>query len=79
MVYESMVYISQYIPSIETSMHVDHIWDVNSIKTFEGEHLLGKGRIRKVKGKWRFKIHLIFYFYVYDIYLNVIIPSIIFF
>ena len=50
MVYESMVYISQYIPTIETSMHVDHIWDVNPIKIYEGEHLLGKGRMKKVRG-----------------------------
>ena len=50
MLYQSMVYISQYIPKLATNMHVDHIWDVKSIKTFEGEHLLGKGRMTKVKG-----------------------------
>ena len=50
MVYELMVYISQYIPTIATSMHVDHIWDMNSIKIYEGEHLLGKGRMNKVRG-----------------------------
>jgi hypothetical protein len=34
MVYESMVYISQYLPKLEAqAMHVvDFIWDVNSIK-----------------------------------------------
>ena len=34
MVYQSMVYISQYLPKLTVpSMHaVDHIWDVNSIK-----------------------------------------------
>jgi hypothetical protein len=32
-------------------MHVvDNIWDVNFIKKFEGEHLLGKGRMKKVRG-----------------------------
>jgi hypothetical protein len=33
-------------------MHaVDHIWDVNSIKKFEDqEHLLGKGRMKKMRG-----------------------------
>ena len=50
MVYQLMVYISQDLPKLEINMHVDHIWDVNSIKFFEGEHLLGKGRMRKVKG-----------------------------
>jgi hypothetical protein len=53
MVYQSMVYISQYLPKLTTStMHtVDHIWVVNSIKKFEDqEHLLGKGRMKKIKG-----------------------------
>ena len=50
-VHESMVYISQYLPILVVpSMDVmDCIWDVNSIKMFEGELLLGKGRIRKVR------------------------------
>ena len=52
MVYQSMVYISQYIPKLAApTMHaVDRIWDLNSIKNFEGEHLLGKGRMKKVRG-----------------------------
>jgi hypothetical protein len=35
MVYQSIVYISQYFPKLAApTMHaVDHIWDVNSIKT----------------------------------------------
>jgi hypothetical protein len=37
MVYQSMVYISQYLPKLASpTMHVvDRIWDVNSIKKFE--------------------------------------------
>ena len=50
MVYKSMVYISQYLPTIATYMHVDRIWDVYSIKIYEGEHLLGKGGMKKVRG-----------------------------
>jgi hypothetical protein len=53
MVYQSMVYISQYLPKLATpTMHaVDRIWDVNSIKKFEDqEHLLGKGRMKKMRG-----------------------------
>ena len=50
MLYQSMVYISHYIPKLATNMHVDGIWGVNSIKKFEGEHLFGKGRMMKVKG-----------------------------
>jgi hypothetical protein len=53
MVYQSMVYISQYLPKLAApTMHaVDHIWDVNSIKKFEyQELLLGKGRMKKMRG-----------------------------
>ena len=52
MVYESMVYISQYLPKLATqAMHaVDCIWDVNSIKKFERENLLRKGTMKKVRG-----------------------------
>jgi hypothetical protein len=52
MVYESMVYISQYIPKLAAQvMHtMDCIWDVNSIKKIEGEKMLGKGTTKKVRG-----------------------------
>jgi hypothetical protein len=50
-VYQTMVYNTQYIPKISPSINVDCIWDVNSINEFEGEHLLGKGRMRKVTCK----------------------------
>lgn len=46
-----MVYISEYLPKFATNIHVDRIWDPNSIKKFEGEYLMGKGRLRKVRGK----------------------------
>jgi hypothetical protein len=51
MVYESMVYIIQYLPKLEAqAMHVvDFIWDVNSIKKIEREPLLGKGIMKKVR------------------------------
>ena len=51
MVYESIVYISQYVAKLEMKAMdaVDFIWDVNSIKNFEGEHLLGKGTMKKVR------------------------------
>ena len=51
-VYQSLVYISQYIPKlVAPTMHaVDRIWDVNSIKKIEDqEHLLGKGRMKKMR------------------------------
>jgi hypothetical protein len=49
MVYQSLVYISQYLPKLLASMNVPIIWDVNPINKFEGEVLLGKGRMRKEK------------------------------
>ena len=51
MVYQTMVYISEYLPKFVAKIHVDRIWDPNSIKFFEGEYLMGKGRSRKVRGK----------------------------
>jgi hypothetical protein len=52
MVYQSMVYISQNLHKLAVSnMHtMDHIWVVNSIKNFEGENMLGKGRLKRVRG-----------------------------
>jgi hypothetical protein len=52
MVFQSLVYISQYLPKLEAGMKVPHIWDVNSINKFEGEALVRKGRMRKVKGNY---------------------------
>jgi hypothetical protein len=51
MVYQTMVYITKYLPKFVANIHVDHIWDPNSINKFEGEYLMGKGRSRKVRGK----------------------------
>ena len=50
MLYQSMVYISQYLPNLAKTINLAHIWHVDSINKFEGEFLLGKGRKRKVKG-----------------------------
>ena len=45
MVYQMMVYITQYLPNL-----VDSIWDLDSTKKFKGEYLVGNGSYRKVKG-----------------------------
>jgi hypothetical protein len=64
MVYQSLVYISHYIPKLTIGMKVPHILDVNSINRFEGEVLIGKGRIRKVKGNCMVaKIYNNFHYY----------------
>jgi hypothetical protein len=67
MVYQSMVYINQYLPKLAMpTMHaVDHIWDVNSIKNIgDQEHLLGQGRIKKMRGN----ILIIMKIYINNIY-----------
>jgi hypothetical protein len=48
--YQSMVDIIQYLPKLESNVNLHHTWDVNSINKFEWGYLLGKGRMRKVKG-----------------------------
>jgi hypothetical protein len=50
MVYQSLVYISQYIPKLAADMKVPHIWDNNFINKFEREVLSGKGRMKKMRG-----------------------------
>ena len=49
MVYQCMVYISQYLPRLAENMIVPLIWHLDSINKFEWEVLLGKGKMRTVK------------------------------
>ena len=51
MVYQSMMYVSHYLPKIERNTNMSLIWDANSLKIFEGrEFPLEIGRLLKVKG-----------------------------
>ena len=50
MVYQCMVYISEYLPKLAENINVPRIWHLNSINKFEGEVLLGKGTMRTMKG-----------------------------
>jgi hypothetical protein len=52
MVNKFMVYISQYLPKLAENMNVPRIWHLDSINKFEGEVLLGKGKMRVVKGNY---------------------------
>ena len=52
MVYQCMVYISEYLPKLEENMNVPRIWHLNSINKFEWEVLLGKGTMRTMKGNY---------------------------
>ena len=53
MVYQTIVYISEYFLKFVANIHVDHIWDPNSNEKFEGEYLMGKGRLRRVRGNYK--------------------------
>lgn len=46
MVYQSLVYISEYLAKLETKINLHHNWDVDSLKIFEGEVMSGKVRMR---------------------------------
>ena len=53
MIYQTMVYISEYLPKFAVGIHVDHIWDPNCNEKFKGEYLTGKGRLRRVRGNYK--------------------------
>ena len=50
MVYQNMLYVSEYLPNLASKLNLRHICDLDSNNNFEGEYLKGKGRLRKVKG-----------------------------
>ena len=52
MIYQIMVYISEYLPKFAAGIHVDRIWDPNCNDKFKGEYLTGKGRLRRVRGTY---------------------------
>ena len=54
MVFQTMVYISQYLPRLAfIKIDLDrHGGDPKSIKKLEGEYLMGNGRSRKLKGSY---------------------------
>ena len=54
MVFQSMVYIVEYLPGLMfIKTKLDRcIGDPNSTKKLEGEYLMGKGKSRKIKGNY---------------------------
>ena len=52
MVYQNMIYITEYLPKLAAKLNLGRICDLDSNKNFEGEYLIGKGRSRKVKGNY---------------------------
>ena len=52
MLYQNMLYVSEYIPLLGSKLNLHRICDLDSNHKFEGEQLKGKGRSRKVKGNY---------------------------
>ena len=52
MVYQNMLYVSEYLPILVSKINLRRIYDLDSNNKLEGEKLKGKGRSRKVKGKY---------------------------
>ena len=52
MVYQNILYISEFLPNLVSKLNLRRICDPDSYNNFEGEYLKGKGRSRKVKGNY---------------------------
>ena len=52
MVYQNMLYVSEYLPNLASKLNLHHICDPDSNNKFEGEQLKGKCRSRKLKGNY---------------------------
>ena len=52
MVYQNMLYISEYLLNLASKLNLCRICDPYSNNNFEGEYLKGKGISRKVKGNY---------------------------
>ena len=69
MVYQTLVYISDYLPDLGRKINMHCSWSgVNNDKILEVEVLVSNGKMRKVKGI------ILFYFYLYCISSIYIIP-----
>ena len=53
MVYQNMLYVSEYLPILVSKLNLRRICDPDSNNKFEGEQLKGKGISRKVKGNYQ--------------------------
>ena len=53
MVYQNMLYASEYIPNLASKLNLRRICDPDSNNKFEGKQLKGKGRLRKLKGNYQ--------------------------
>ena len=72
MVYQNMLYVSEYLPILTSKLNLCRICDPDSNNKFEGEKMKGKGRQRKVKGNYYlvdvyYIIHILIVFSIYCI------------
>ena len=51
-VYQNMLYVSEYLPILASKLNLRRICDQESNNNFKGKYLNGKGRSRKVKGNF---------------------------
>ena len=63
MVYQNMLYVSEYLPILASKLNLGRICDPDSNNKFEGEQLKGKGISRKVKGNY----YLVYVYYIIHI------------
>ena len=52
MVYQNMLYVSEYLPILASKLNLCRICDPKSNNKFEREQLKGKDRLRKMKGNY---------------------------
>ena len=70
-VYQNMLYMSEYIPNLSSKLNLHCICDPEFNNKFEGEHLKGKYRSRKVKVNYQlvdvyYIIHILIVFSSYN-------------
>ena len=53
MVYQNMMYVSEYIPKLASKLNLSRICDPHSNKNFEGGYPKGKGKSKNVKGNYQ--------------------------
>ena len=52
MVYQNMLYVSEYLPKLVSKLNLRRICDLDSNSNFEGEYLKVKSRSWKLKGNY---------------------------
>ena len=72
MVYQNMLYVSEYLPNLASNINLHRICDPESNNNFQGEYLKEKGILRKVKVNYylvdvNYIVHILTAFSIYCI------------